>query len=178
MQVQQERAQHPWRMLVAALDDNEGGLDPSTRAALTAESFTTQRWRKFCELMKEDSSHNYTDEQIKQWHRMWNDNLCFLADVNKKIVSQRRRLDELEEREHFREQVRLGEKSDMMSQTPLTCVTGERPRKLPQREHGARMHVNAFSSRRGRILNVFLWFRTLRSPLQKALACVNELTHI
>ena len=48
-----------------------------------------------------------SDEQVCQWHRMWNDNLVFLADVNRRIVRQRNQIIALghSDRVRVREQI-------------------------------------------------------------------------
>ena len=62
----------------------------------------------------------FSDQQVMQWHRLWNDNLVFLADVNRKIVAQKRRIEELKGMDRHRERVRTGEVKDRVTQTQVT----------------------------------------------------------
>ena len=140
--VMHERHQAPYRQLLAELEDNDSPLDRQTRLILTSEGYTTQRWRKFSQLLKAQNTTNFTDEQVKQWHRMWNDNLCFLADVNRKITMQRNRILQLERKDQLRAQHQEGDLKDRMCQTPNTFITGTRPRLLPTGSHGAWEFVN------------------------------------
>lgn len=96
MEVQNERAQQGWRKWCKELETGDGDMDASTRSVLTSESFTTNRWIKLTELVQLGTTEEFTDDQIKQWHRMWNDNLMFLGSVNKTINKQRRELELLQ----------------------------------------------------------------------------------
>ena len=79
MEVQNECAQQGWRKWCKELETGDGDMDASTRSVLTSESFTTNRWRTLTELFQLGTTEEFTNDQIKQWHRMWNDNLMFLG---------------------------------------------------------------------------------------------------
>ena len=142
VRVQNEAGQGPYRRLLWELENHDSSLDSQTRCVLQSESFTTQRWRKFSELLRAQDTSQFSDEQVCQWHRMWNDNLVFLADVNRRIVRQRNQIIALERNDRVREQIYNGELADRTCQTPMTFVAGTRPRRLAEREHGAWYHVS------------------------------------
>ena len=142
VRVQNEAGQGPYRRLLWELENHDSSLDSQTRCVLQSESFTTQRWRKFSELLRAQDTSQFSDEQVCQWHRMWNDNLVFLADVNRRIVRQRNQIIALERNDRVREQIYNGELADRICQTPVTFVARTRPRRLAEREHGAWYHVS------------------------------------
>ena len=119
-EVEDEPSSSAWRKLLRDLNDENSALDDQTRLILTTEGYTTQRWRKFRELLKTDRTQGFSDDQVRQWHRMWNDNICFLADCNQRIVRQRARIESLERINRLQFLNEKGEIKDKMVQTKLS----------------------------------------------------------
>ena len=119
-EVEDEPSSSAWRKLLRDLNDENSALDSQTRLILTTEGYTTQRWRKFRELLKTARTQSFSDDQVRQWHRMWNDNICFLADCNQRIVRQRARIESLEQINRLQFLNEKGEIKDKMVQTKLS----------------------------------------------------------
>ena len=61
-EVEDEPSSSAWRKLLRDLNDENSSLDNHTRLILTTEGCTTQRWRKFRELLKTDRIQDFSDD--------------------------------------------------------------------------------------------------------------------
>ena len=61
-EVEDEPSSSAWRKLLRDLNDENSSLDNHTRLILTTEGCTTQRWRKFRELLKTDRIQGFSDD--------------------------------------------------------------------------------------------------------------------
>ncbi|CAK8995406.1 unnamed protein product, partial [Durusdinium trenchii] len=150
MEVQNENSQRRWRQFCQELELSSSGMDRSARTILSEESVTSTRWKKFTSMFLVTSTTGFEDEQIRQWHRMWNDNLMFLGSVNKRLQQERAKLLDHEDFEKIREKYLSGLLTDRSSQTPISYdyhAPNLRARQLPATQHGAWLQANELGLR-------------------------------
>ena len=146
-EVDDEPGQHEWRQVRAALDDDNSNIDPFTRKNITQQGYTMRRWSSFAEILNTRLAESFTDEQIRHWHRHWNNNLVYLVNMSAKVNRELIENQNLRDRKNFAERVRLGQVEDKVIQTEQSFARKRsEPRYviLGEGKHGAWGHHNDF----------------------------------